>query len=132
MVNKKSDLTFAEGFLGVQAKEATKQGRSMMAFDWDKAAEIIKNAFIEHKDLEAEAGLQGDWGPTSGEIFSDGKPIDEDYTYLTSNWAVPTLILSWDGTEQEEIACFTMESNRFNSSSKWDEESLKILGININ
>ena len=39
---KESNLTFAEGFLGTQAAVAKKQGKLMMAFDWDKAAEIIK------------------------------------------------------------------------------------------
>lgn len=128
---KRSNFTFAEGFLGTQAQEAKRQGKSMMTFDWDKAAEIIKNRFKEHKDLVAEAGLQGDWNYTGGEIFNDGKPTNENYTYLSSNWAIPTLILSWDGIEQEEIECFTNESERFHSDSKWDDEALKILGIDL-
>ena len=128
---KTSNLTFAEGFLGIQAQEAKRQGKSMMTFDWDKAAEIIKNRFKEHKDLVAEAGLEGDWDYTGGEIFNDGKPTNENYTFLSSNWATPTLILSWDGIEQEEIQCFTNESERFQSNSKWDNEALKILGIEL-
>lgn len=128
---KQSNFSFAEGFLGTQAKEAKKQGKSMMAFDWDKAAEIIKDRFKEHNDLVAEAGLQGDWNYTGGEIFRDGSPTNEDYTYLSSNWATPTLILSWDDSEQEEIECFTNESERFEAKSKWDEVSLKILGLKL-
>tara|TARA_R110002153_G_C13141927_1_gene481046 strand:- start:264 stop:659 length:396 start_codon:yes stop_codon:yes gene_type:complete len=128
---KTSNLSFAEGFLGTQAQVAKKQGKSMMTFDWDKASEIIKTRVKEHKDLTAEAGLEGDWDYTGGEIFADGKPTNDDYTYLSSNWATPTLILSWDGTEQEEIECFTNETERLKSYSKWDDESLKILGIEL-
>lgn len=51
--------------------------------------------------------------------------------YLCSNWATPTLILSWDMREQLEYDCYTDESIRFNSGSKWDDESLKILGISL-
>lgn len=128
---KTSNLTFAEGFLGTRSREAAKQGKPMMAFDWDKAAKTIKNRFREHKDLVAEAGLEGDWNYTGGEIFNNGKPTNGNYTYLSSNWATPTLILSWDGIEQEEIECFTNESERFQSDSKWDEKALKILGIDL-
>ena len=128
---KTSNLSFAEGFFGTQGQTAREQGKSMMTFDWDKAAEIIKNRFNEHKDLVAEAGLEGDWNYTGGEIFNDGKPTNEDYTYLSSNWATPTLILSWDGIEQEEVECFTDENERFKSKSKWDDEALKILGIEL-
>ena len=128
---KKSNLTFAEGLLGTQAEDARKQGKRMMYFDWDKSAEIIKTRFKEHKDLLAEAGLQGDWDCTGGSIFSNGKPTNEPYTWLSSNWATPTLILSWDGLEQEEIECFVIENERFTSKSKWDNESLIILGIEL-
>ena len=59
---KKSELSFAEGFLGRRA-EAAKNNKHM-AFNWDKAAEIIKEKLKEHPDLIAEAGLQGDWNYT--------------------------------------------------------------------
>lgn len=121
---KRSELGFAEGFLTTRGMNNNPQ----MAFDWDKAAELIKQHLKNHPDLVAEAGLQGDWDYTGGEIFRDGKPTNDDYTYLSSNWATPTLILSWDGCEQEEIDCYKKDS-RFYSDSKWDDESLKILGI---
>lgn len=124
---KKSNLTFAEGFLGKQADEAKAKGATQKAFDWDKAAEIIKEKLKSHPDLIAEAGLQGDWEHTGGIIFENGKAASEDYTYLSSNWATPTLILIWNGIEQEEIPCFTEANKRFNENSKWDKESLKIL-----
>ena len=128
---KQSKLSFAEGFLGIQAKAASKKGNKMQAFDWDKAAQIIKEKLILHPDLVAEAGLQDDWEYTGGIIFENGKPVKDDYTYLASNWATPTLILSWDKEEQEEILCFTEQNDRFKADSKWDANSLNILGINI-
>jgi hypothetical protein len=123
---KISELTFADGFTSGRGLN----NNPHKTFDWDKAAQIIKDRFLQHKDLKAEAGLQKDWGCTGGEIFEDGKPTNGSYTYLCSNWAIPTLILSWDGIEQEELECYSLQSeSRFNEHSKWDETSLKILGI---
>ncbi len=48
---KKSNLTFTEGFLGIQAEAARKKGNISKAFDWDKAAEIIKEKLKLHPDL---------------------------------------------------------------------------------
>jgi len=126
---KQSNYSFAEGFYATPASSAKAAGATQKAFDWDKAAQLIKGAFEKHADLTAEAGLQGDWAYTGGEIFRDGKPTNHSYTYLSSNWATPTLILSWDGSEQEEIGCFCEANERFSEKSKWDEKSLEILGI---
>ena len=128
---KESNLSFADGFLGMQVDVARARGAKHKAFDWDKAAQIIKERFAQHPDLSAEAGLQGDWNYTGGVIFENGKPTKENYTYLSSNWAAPTLILSWDGDEQEEIECSVESNDRFDSDTKWDETSLAILGINL-
>lgn len=118
-------------FLGadVFAKGLQNRGQTHKVFDWDKAASIIKEHLIKHPDLIAEAGLQGDWEYTGGVIFKDKQPTSENYTYLSSNWATPTLILSWEDEEQEELDCWTYMENecRFDSSSKWDEGSLAIL-----
>ena len=124
---KESNLTFAEGFEGKQAKETKKQGKKHMTFDWDKAALIIKERLKKDNNLVAEAGLQGDWNYTGGEIFAEGKPTEDNYTYLKSNWATPTLIIN----DTEDIDCFTTEDSRFNENSKWDKESLSILGIEL-
>ena len=51
--------TLAEEFLVTKAREA--KGAIFMAFDWDKAAKVIKEKFETNKDLVAEAGLEGDW-----------------------------------------------------------------------
>ncbi len=125
---KKTELTFTEGFTTTKGNNDNPH----KVFDWDVAAYIIKQKFLEHNDLFAEVGLQGDWDHTSGQIFENGKPTNNGYSYLSSNWAIPTLILSWDGQEQEEIECFLLEvDSRFSSGSKWDKESLKILGIQL-
>lgn len=121
---KQSNLTFAEGFLGSPAPKGT----PLKMFDFKKAAELIREAFKAHPDLIAEAGLQGDWAYTGGVIFANGKPTNENYTFLSSNWAKPTLILSWDGAEQEEIVC---EKDGDQADCKWDYESLKILGLSL-
>lgn len=128
---KESKLSFVDGFLGIQAKQAKREGKQQRAFDWDKAAEIIREKFLLHPDLIAEAGLQGDWGYTGGEIFENGRPTNSSYTFLCSNWATPTLILSYDGMEQESIDCYVDENERMGSDTKWDEKSLKILGISL-
>jgi hypothetical protein len=126
---KKSNLTLGEGFLGIKAEKAYQEGKTQMVFDWDKAAELIKT-HLDKKDLNCEAGLQGDWSYTGGCIFENNKPTSEGYTYLSSNWAVPTLIISFDGEEQFELECYTTdETTRFDSDSKWDDISLKLLGI---
>lgn len=127
---KRSELSFADGFNpNGQGVINIGLGKPQMAFDWDKAANIIKEKLIEHPDLKAEAGLQGDWDYTGGVIFENGKPSNQEYTFLSSNWATPTLILEWDGEEQEEIECSILANERFNSGTKWDEISLNILGI---
>ena len=128
---KQSNLSFADGFMGIEAKIAKEKGNTHKAFDWDKAAEIIKEKLKLHPDLKAEAGLQGDWDYTGGTIFENGKPTNKEYTYLQSNWAKPTLILEWDGEEQEELECSTDANERFSSDTKWDEKSLAILEIGL-
>lgn len=124
---KKSTLTFAEGFMGKEAQLASEQGKPIMTFDWDRAAEIIKQ-FKSKERFIAEAGLQGDWKFTSGTIYTENNICNSRHTYLSSNWAVPTLILSWEGKEQKEIPCYTTaEGTRFNADSKWDKLSIAIL-----
>ena len=127
---KQSDFGFVEGFLTTRGINAAKAGKKQKAFNWDKAAEIIKENYSRHPDLVAEAGLQGDWEYTGGVIFENGKPTNDSYTFLQSNWATPTLILSWDGSEQEEIN-LGVEDSRWDSGSKWDDQSLSILGIKL-
>ena len=125
---KRSNYSYVEGFFGMPRG---KKSSTHKALDFDKAAKIIKKSYAEHKDLIVEAGLQEDWEYTSGVIFKDGHPTIEDQTYLSSNWAIPTLILEYDDKEQKEIECYCDQNERFGCHSKWDDVSLKILGINI-
>ncbi|KVQ87318.1 hypothetical protein WK09_19975 [Burkholderia ubonensis] len=94
--------------------------KEAMVFDWDKAARLI----IEHKATEAFAGLAGDWEYTGGQIFRNGEPYSDDYTYLSSTWATPELEI--DGTT---YACFRMRSEvpDWNSDTKWPASAMAIL-----
>lgn len=98
------------------------QGKELKVFDWEKAAQIIK----ERGAKNASAGLSGDWEWTGGSILEDGKPVpkDETYTYLASTWATPALDV--DGFV---LACFRMQSKTpgWNSDTYWPEEALEIL-----
>lgn len=118
-----SKLTFGEGFLGTDAEIARRNNAIQKVFDWDKAAEIINQRLISDPELTADAGLEGDLSCTSGTIFENGKPEMESYTYLESNWAIPTLLINGD----EEIPCWVdVGGSRFDSGSTWDEKSLEI------
>ena len=59
----------------------------MKVFDWDKAAQIIKEKNPEY----AEAGLFEDLEYTCGLIYKNEKPVYDSYTYLASTWATPVL-----------------------------------------
>lgn len=88
-------------------------------FDWEKAAQIIK----ERKPETASAGLAEDWEWTGGLIYKNGKPVRNEYTYLAFRWATPVLIL--DG---EEIECYQSKGyHGWNADTKWPESALKIL-----
>lgn len=121
---KKSTLSFLGQDVFDKQNSVPKENKNKFkTFDWDKAAQIIKEKLKTNPNLLAEAGLQEDWEYTGGTIFEDGKPDSDSYTYLSSNWAIPTLIV-----DNEEIPCYTEDENtRFTEKSKWDEISLKIL-----
>jgi hypothetical protein len=95
------------------------RGRALKVFDWDRAAQLIK----EHNAQSASAGLSGDWEWTGGLILRDGKPVDAEdtYTYLASTWATPELHL--DG---ESYDCW-LHTDKWDSSTYWPESALKIL-----
>ncbi|MGB2578189.1 hypothetical protein AAIR98_000882 [Elusimicrobium simillimum] len=94
--------------------------KETMVFDWDKAAQLIK----EHKAIYASAGLQGDWEYTGGYIYKDGKPTMDEYTYLASTWATPEIDI--DG---EIFECYKMQSQapKWGPQTKWPKSALKIL-----
>ena len=99
------------------------RGKELKVFDWDKAARLIK----EHNAKEASAGLEMDWEWTGGEIFRNGKPVLDSYTYLSSTWATPELEI--DG---EVFDCYTMQSETdgWDYDTKWPESAIKILEEN--
>lgn len=94
--------------------------RELMVFDWDKAAEIIR----ERKPAIACAGLGGDWEWTSGTIYKDGEPVKDSYTHLASTWAPPELEI--DG---KILDCYKMKSETpgWDDDTKWPESALAIL-----
>lgn len=88
-------------------------------FDWDKAAQLIKQS----KATYVSAGLRDDWTWTGGNIYKDGKPNLEDYTYLSSTWAIPEIEL--DGVVQE---CWKwQDETEWDFDTKWPKSALKIL-----
>lgn len=100
------------------------RGKEMRCFDWDKAAEIIR----DRRPDSAAAGLAEDLEWTSGEILRDGSPVpaDDTYVYLASTWATPVLILSG-----AEIECWRMHSQvpaewGKPENSYWPESALAI------
>lgn len=97
------------------------RGKEMMIFDWDKAAELIR----ERNPESASAGLSGDWEWTGGEIFRGGQIVEDSYTYLGSTWATPLLDL--DG---EQIECYRMQSKTpgWDTDTKWPESARSIIG----
>lgn len=108
----------------VRATSAQAAGAKQMIFDWNKAAQLIK----ERSPRIASAGLQSDWEYTGGTIYTDedGPLTREDsYTYLSSNWATPELDLDGD-----IIPCFITSDNNpenWDSSTMWPASALEIL-----
>ena len=95
------------------------RGRPLMVFDWKKAAEIIRD---ENPGL-VEAGLAGDWEWTGGIIFRDGVIVEDEYTYLSSNWATPQIVVDGDSRD-----CYVMESETdWHSGTKCPAEARAIL-----
>jgi len=108
--------------LSAFAMGSANRNNQMKVFDWDKAAQLIK----EHQPVCASAGLAGDWEYTGGDIFRNGAPVPQDHTctYLASTWATPQLDM--DG---EVIDCFVMESEKpdWNANTYWPDSAVEIL-----
>lgn len=98
------------------------RGKELMVFDWDKAAQLIKESGATH----ASAGLRDDWEWTGGTIFEGGEIVTDDYTYLSSTWAVPELLIDGDF-----IPCYKMDSETpgWGCTTKWPHSAIKILGL---
>ena len=98
------------------------RGKELMVFDWDKAAQLIKDSGVKY----ASAGLKFDWEWTGGEIFTDGMPTLEGdtYVYLASTWATPQLEIGG-----EIIDCYKMQSETdgWSSETYWPDSARTIL-----
>jgi len=101
-------------------KGEANRGKPSMVFDWDKAAELIK----QHKPTLVSAGLSQDWKWTGGTIYENGKPVLDSYTYLASTWATPEIEM--DG-ESQDCWKYESETDGWDSDTKWPESSLDIL-----
>ena len=105
------------------------RGRERMVFDWDKAVSIIQERGLKN----CGAGLESDFKYTAGIILADGVPCTEDYTYLSSNWATPQLIIYSDWVDgvlnyQETVDCWVWENETsYNESTKFPEHLIKKL-----
>lgn len=106
--------------LSAFARGRAAEGKPQRVFDWEKAAQRIR----EVQPSVARAGLESDWEWTGGTIYEDGKPITESYTFLSSNWATPELEL--DGDLEP---CWRYESGTpgWDADTKWPETALAIL-----
>lgn len=95
-------------------------------FDWIKAATLIRESLEKYPNVEASAGLAGDWEYTGGEIFRNGKPVPEKdtYTYLCSTWATPELCI--DG---QYLDCWVWEKDSpgWDAETYWPQEALEII-----
>jgi len=98
------------------------RGKPQKVFDWNKAARIIK----DRKAKTASAGLSEDWEWTGGSILEDGRPVasEDTYTYLSSCWATPELVVDGD-----LIECYTIEGegNNWSAETYWPQSALDIL-----
>lgn len=97
------------------------RGKPLMVFDWDKAAYLIK----ELKPNNVSAGLRGDWEYTGGCIFSDGKPVprEDTYVYLASTWAIPEIEI-----DVSVFPCWKYaEGTGWDADTYWPKSALSIL-----
>lgn len=103
-----------------RCRAATAKNSPMMVFDWDKAAEIIR----DKKPETAKAGLRDDWEWTGGTIFENGDVVRDSYTFLASIWAVPEL---W--VDGEIIPCYRLKDDTpgWDSDTKWPDSAISIL-----
>lgn len=101
------------------AKGMASRDQEQKVFDWDTAAQLIK----EKKPIVAEAGLKDDWEWTGGKIYVSGDPIMDSYTWLSSTWATPQLML-----DNVYVDCYIMASETaWSHHTKWPKSALEIL-----
>lgn len=101
-----------------------------LAFDWDKAAEIINHYISLYPKLIAYAGLINDWPHTFDVIFKNGQPAKAKYARLASMTDKPILVIYKYRNDNKPFVftCNTLIStSRFYVFSRWNNKSLAIL-----
>lgn len=107
--------------LSAVARGMASMGSPHRVFDWDKAARLL----VEQKPTgEVVAGLSSDLEYTGGVIWVNGDIVLDQYTYLSSNWATPVLVIDGD-----EIACwrFASDAPGWDESTKWPDSAVAIV-----
>jgi len=98
--------------------QATKDSRSRV-FDWVGAAKRV----VAEKPANVGAGLGLDWSFTGGTIYADGEPVLDEYTYLSSNWAIPEIDCDGD----VEPCWVWQDTVEWDADTTWPPEALAIL-----
>lgn len=108
-------MGFTEGMMGYHIPSDT----GYKYLDWEKAKRIVK----DNPKAEIYAGLQEDWGCTSGLIYDNGEYYDGGGCfYGCSYWATPILMV--DG---KEIECWTNEPTKEQENvPEWWGEGAKL------
>lgn len=95
------------------------RGKEMKVFDWIAAVKIM----METNCNFAQAGLVEDYDYTVGTILNNKIPVLDDYCYLASTWATPTLYCDGD-----LIECWKLQSQvpDYDEDTKWPDDALKL------
>jgi hypothetical protein len=109
------------------ARGEASRGREEMVFDWDRAAQRIR----ESGATSASAGLGEDWEWTGGTIFAAGQPVTTSYTYLASTWATPELHLELPDGGYLVEDCYRMANDApgWDEETKWPESARALLAV---
>ena len=100
---------------------ARQNNEPVKTFDWLKAVKLIRRHHIEN----ATAALKEDYCYTAGIILQKGKPVTNNYTYLSSLWATPVLI---DDDTYDDYECWCIqEGSSWDSDTKWPKEAIEAL-----
>ena len=110
--------------------EELKEEVKFKVFDFDKAAQIIRDKAkeYENKHIQYSASFKNDRSIMSDIYFEH--PSEDIDSILKSIHDTPILIIQeyYTGKIIDTIECWNYSDvSRFNEVQKWDEESLKIL-----
>ena len=109
--------------LKVFANGIATRNQESKVFDWQKAANLIKEALKANPKLYVEAGLEEDWSCTADVIMQNGEVV-HGMPYLASTWATPIVVIG-----EVEHECYKMahEVPDWNYDTVWPEVALDIL-----